>query len=128
MNDQNHAVAKFEPSKGTIPPKSKVRVKFELTMYIGGPIDELFICDVTDVEMPLGFVVKAEAFGLNVAYLTGEEQIMSQSIMNGFSEEKFDKTVYGSMNKLEMVNFSHCRINKPTTFKFMLKNLSGIRT
>ena len=73
VNDPNHAVAKFEPKKGTIPPKSKVKVKFELTMYIGGQIDELFMCDVEDMEMPLGFVVKADAYGLNVAYMTAEE-------------------------------------------------------
>ena len=49
-------------------------------------------------------------------------------MMKGFNESNLDKTVYGSMNKLEMINFGQCRINKPTTFKFMLKNLSGIRT
>lgn len=42
-------------------------------MYIGGQIDELFMCDVEDMEMPLGFIVKADAFGLNVAYMTSEE-------------------------------------------------------
>ncbi len=26
----------FEPSEGTIPPKSKVRIAFEMTTYIGG--------------------------------------------------------------------------------------------
>lgn len=36
VNDTTHAVAKFEPKKGTIPPKSKVKITFELTMYIGG--------------------------------------------------------------------------------------------
>jgi hypothetical protein len=36
INDQNHAIAKFEPKKGTIPPKSKVKINFELTMFIGG--------------------------------------------------------------------------------------------
>ena len=55
----------------------RAELLLEDAMFIGGPIDELFICDVNDVEMPLGFVVKAEAFGLNVAYMTSEEQIMS---------------------------------------------------
>lgn len=36
----------FEPSEGTIPPKSKVRIAFEMTTYIGGQIDELFLCDI----------------------------------------------------------------------------------
>ena len=41
---------------------------------MGGQIDELFMCDIQDLELPLGFEVKADAFGLNVAYLTSEEQ------------------------------------------------------
>ena len=102
VNDPTHAVAKFEPKKGTIPPKSKVRISFELTMYIGGQIDELFMCDVEDVEMPLGFIVKADAFGHNVAYMTSEEQVLTSTISN-FGETtnpEMEKSVYGSMNKL----------------------------
>ena len=48
-------------------------------MFIGGQIDELFMCNVEDMEMPLGFIVKADSFGLNVAYMTNEEQIMSST-------------------------------------------------
>jgi hypothetical protein len=44
-----------------------------MTVFYGGPIDELFLCDVEDLEMPLGFEVKADAFGLNVVYLTNED-------------------------------------------------------
>ena len=32
------------------------------------------MCDVEDLELPLGFEFKADAFGLNVAYLTSEDQ------------------------------------------------------
>jgi hypothetical protein len=31
------------------------------------------LCDVEDLELPLGFEMKADAFGLNVAYLTADE-------------------------------------------------------
>lgn len=57
-----------------IPPKKKQRIAFEVTIYKGGQIDELLICDIRDMELPLGFELKADAFGLNVAYLTSEEQ------------------------------------------------------
>lgn len=40
---------------------------------MGGAIDELLMCDVEDLELPLGFEIKAEAYGLNVAYLTQED-------------------------------------------------------
>jgi len=46
-----------------------------MTVFYGGPIDELFLCDVEDLELPIGFEVKADAFGLNVVYLTSEEQL-----------------------------------------------------
>lgn len=133
VNDPNHCVARFEPKKGTIPPKSKVKVAFELTMYVGGQIDELFMCDVEDMEMPLGFIVKADAFGLNVAYMTGEEQNLNSSItsfeqLSQSSSLDLDKSIYGSFNKLQMISFTNCRINKPMSFKFLLKNLSGIKT
>ena len=56
-----------------IPPKQSRKIAFEITVFKGGSIDELLICDVQDIELPLGCEVKADAFGLNVAYLTTEE-------------------------------------------------------
>lgn len=50
-----------------------------MTVFMGGPIDELFMCDIQDLELPLGFEVKADAFGLNVAYLTSEEQQLAST-------------------------------------------------
>ena len=47
-----------------------------MTTYIGGQIDELFVCDIQDLELPVGFEVKADAFGLNVVYLTADDQSM----------------------------------------------------
>ena len=82
QNDPQHSIVRFSPSKGTIPPKSKVRISFEMTVFTGGQIDELLICDVEDLELPLGFEVKADAFGLNVAYLTNEEQVLTSTASN----------------------------------------------
>jgi len=41
---------------------------------------------------------------------------------------EMEKSIYGSMNKLQIVNFTNCRINKPISTKFLIKNLSGIKT
>lgn len=78
-NIRNRITSAFEPNEGIIPPKSKARITFEMTVFYGGPIDELFLCDVEDLEMPLGFEVKADAFGLNVVYLTAEDQGLSNT-------------------------------------------------
>ncbi len=37
-------------------------------MYYGGIVDEVFICNVDDLEIPLGFEFSAESFGLNVSH------------------------------------------------------------
>ena len=87
LNDQTNAVARFEPKKGMIPPKQSRKIAFEITVFKGGSIDELLICDVQDIELPLGCEVKADAFGLNVAYLTTEEQKLA-STQSLYPEEK----------------------------------------
>ena len=94
---------------------------------MGGTIDELFMCDIQDLELPLGFEVKADAFGLNVAYMTSEDQTLAstQSISQG---EDPQAELYGNMNKLQIISFTNCQINKASSQKFILKNLSGIRT
>lgn len=129
INDPKNMIVNFEPSKGTIPPKSEVQISMEIIFYKGGQIDELIICNVDDLELPLGFEVKADAFGLNVAYLTDEEQA-SASVMEVRRDEidESHKNIYGSSNKLEMFNFTNVLINKTATNKFVLKNLSGINT
>jgi len=51
-----------------------------MTVYIGGNINELFICDIDDLEMPLGFELHADAFGLNVAYESTEDTVAPLSL------------------------------------------------
>jgi hypothetical protein len=47
--------------------------------------------------------------------------------MFGFNlMNKLQKEIEG--NQLKGLTFSNCKINKPTSQKFLLKNLSGIKT
>ena len=64
-----------------------------MTVYYGGEVNELFLCDIDDVEMPLGFEAKADAFGLNVTYLTTEEQAVENQ-----ANDKLDE--YGGLFSL----------------------------
>ena len=61
-------VARFEPKRGVIPPKSEIRIGFQTTLYYGGIIEELFICNIDDLDIPLGFELHADSFGLNVSH------------------------------------------------------------
>lgn len=109
-------------------------------------MNELFLCDVQDMEMPIGFEMLADIYGLNVSYETQEDQ----------SAGLFDKTSHGGTStvkgsqattskrvtmadgtasdmapqtsQLQRLNFPNCMINKASSQKFILKNLSGIKT
>ena len=80
--DSDRIIARFEPSRGTIPPKSEVQIYFSSTVYVGGLIDELFICEIADLEIPLGFEMKADAFGLSVSYETTEDSTAAMGLTN----------------------------------------------
>ena len=66
--DPERISARFEPRRGIIPPKSEVKIGFTTTVFYGGPIDEVLICNIDDLEVPLGFELVAESFGLNVSH------------------------------------------------------------
>lgn len=46
---------------------------FSSTVYFGGSVNELFICNIEDLEIPLGFELLADSFGLNVSYETTDD-------------------------------------------------------
>jgi len=51
--------------------------------------------------------------------------------MSNFADDKDSdnwKNTYGNMNKLDTFNFTNVKINKISSCKFILKNLSGINT
>lgn len=61
-------------------------------------MNELFICDVRDMELPIGFELLADIYGLNVAYETQEDQsasvagLMDKTSMTGSSALKQGST------------------------------------
>lgn len=69
-NDPERVIAAIEPTSGVIQPKSEIKLKMNITAFIGGNMNELFICDVRDMELPIGFELMADIYGLNVAYET----------------------------------------------------------
>jgi hypothetical protein len=71
--DPERIVARFEPKRGIILPKSEVKVYFTTTLYYGGVVEELFVCNVDDLEVPLGFELKADSFGLNVSHEVAQD-------------------------------------------------------
>ena len=100
-----------------------------VTVFTGGNLNELFLCDIQDMELPLGFEMLADAYGLNVSYETQEDQ--SAALNTSATSLKTKKSDNVSANPglaLKALNFPNCTINKTSSQKFILKNLSGIKT
>lgn len=51
--------AVFEPARGVVKAKSEQIVQITLTFYKGGKLEELFVCNVEDMDAPLGFLLKS---------------------------------------------------------------------
>lgn len=73
VNNPDRVVCQFEPASGIIQPRTEVKIKMTVTVFTGGNLNELFLCDINDMELPLGFEMLADAYGLNVSYETMED-------------------------------------------------------
>jgi len=91
--DPEKIVARFEPKRGVIPPRSEIRVYFQTTLYYGGVVEELFICNIDDLEIPLGFELKADSFGLNVSHEIAQDANITKShTLKGGNKESMNNT------------------------------------
>jgi len=105
------------------------------------------------LDFPLGFILKADVFGLRVAHILPDYMVEAQQAASTIStsankskllttstfiekpkveekqekEEQSDESVDPKVI-LKALKFPSCTINKPSSQKFILKNLSGIKT
>ena len=99
--ESDRMIARFEPQRGTLLPKTSVSIYMSMTVFFGGAINELFMCNVEDVELPLGFEVLANAFGLNVSYEISNDDAaaaLSLTTSSGFRGTK--TSILNSSNAL----------------------------
>ena len=66
-----------------IPPKSEIKINVQFLVYYGGKVDELLVCNIEDMEIPLGIEVNAESYGLNVVYETNEPADVTSKTFRG---------------------------------------------
>jgi len=83
VNDPESVVCSFEPNSGVIPPRQEIKVKMTVTVYKGGNLNELFMCDIRDMELPLGFEMLADSYGLNVSYETQDDSTVAMNTAAG---------------------------------------------
>eukprot|EP00831_Metopus_contortus_P004532 TRINITY_DN1167_c0_g3_i1.p1 TRINITY_DN1167_c0_g3~~TRINITY_DN1167_c0_g3_i1.p1 ORF type:complete len:607 (-),score=66.65 TRINITY_DN1167_c0_g3_i1:492-2312(-) len=143
----------FEPARGVIKARSEQLIIVNITLYRGGHIEELFVCNVEDMDAPLGFVLYTDVFGLSVSYelydetslLARTERESASTLLktakdlsallppsrydNGPTSRKQIKHVNIERKELTLheLDFPNCMINKIAVKKFVMKNNSGIR-
>lgn len=137
----------FDPDRGTIGAHSEFVVNIKLTAFIGGDLDEMFTCIIEDFDFPLGFICKANVYGLRVSHTLPDYVVEAQKAAVSMSEttktkllttkdlikEEEEERVVDEKDKeeeskLKALKFPSCSINKPSSQRFILKNLSGIKT
>ena len=134
----------FDPARGTIASHSEFVVNIKFTAYVGGELEELFTCDITDFDFPLGFILTANVYGLRVTHTLPDYVIEAQKAALAMNEtmnkskimtttklilEKEDNEEENEeKKKMRALKFPSCSINKPSSQSFILKNLSGIQT
>jgi len=109
-------------------------------------MEEVFTCDITDFDNTLGFVMRAEVYGLKVSHIlpdyvieaqkaalsmndTNKSKLMTSKTLKAAEEsQKVEETAKEQKNDLKSLKFPSCTINKPSSQRFILRNMSGIKT
>lgn len=109
-------------------------------------MEEVFTCDITDFDNTLGFVMRAEVYGLKVSHIlpdyvieaqkaalsmndTNKSKLMTSKMSKAAEEsQKAEETTKEQKNDLKSLKFPSCTINKPSSQRFILRNMSGIKT
>ena len=60
--------AEFEPNTGEIPPHGKVDINFKIVYFFLSNVDDMFICHIEELDIPLGVVVQGTVIGLDIGY------------------------------------------------------------
>ena len=152
MVDPTNLIVTFEPARGIIKARSKMNILINVNILRGGHIKELFVCDVSDMDYPLGFELISEVFGLSVEYFLYDQalarKIDTKSSLKDtksflqkllpeakYDKEKTFKAVDEFSEKKEIdkvkqnieLNLNNCVINKSYSSKFVIRNNSGIK-
>ena len=150
--------AEFEPNQGKIEPHSSIKIKYKVIYFFLAHIDDLFVCHIDEMDIPLGVVIQGDVIGLDIDYLFTPEsfeyldKLNSQVIdstkahkthrehnlaKTGLRNTKRAKTVLkvseSEINedakfRLSNISMRNLKVNTPAEIFFKIKNLSGIPT
>ena len=140
----------IDPMDGTIEPKSEIKVKVKFAIKLFGKFQFYFRCDFDNIDLPLGFELTGSVFGLDIIYenipaldelALSRKKNLKKMQKNLSATGKTIQNIHMSVNSssgaaestvigtaLDMIELNDLSINEPQTFKFKIKNSSGIST
>ena len=150
--------AEFEPNTGEIPPHGKIDINFKIVYFFLSTVDDMFVCHIEEMDIPLGVVVQGTVIGLDIGYEILPESFEEIQKLNNI-RMKENKNSYENAKehnlaktglrqniknkdiknvelekataeklKLKEINLKNLRVNTPFELFIKLKNLSGIPT
>lgn len=133
--------AEFEPNTGEVPPHGKIDINFKIVYFFLSSVDDLFICHIDELDIPLGVVVEGTVIGLDIGYEVLPESYEAIQNLNSSSIQlKKNKNTYenakehnlaktGLRQNIKNTEIRNVELEKATAEKLKLKqiNLRNLR-
>jgi len=133
--------AEFEPNTGEVPPHGKIDINFKIVYFFLSSVDDLFICHIDELDIPLGVNVQGTVIGLDIGYEVLPESYEAIQNLNSSSIQlKKNKNTYenakehnlakiGLRQNIKNTEIRNVELEKATAEKLKLKqiNLRNLR-
>jgi len=133
--------AEFEPNTGEVPPHGKIEINFKIVYFFLSSVDNMFICHIDELDIPLGVVVQGTVIGLDIGYEVLPESYEAIQNLNSSSIQlKKNKNTYenakehnlaktGLRQNIKNTEIRNVELEKATAEKLKLKqiNLRNLR-
>ena len=133
--------AEFEPNTGEIPPHEKIDIKFKIVYFYLAAVDDMFICHIDELDIPLGVIVQGTVTGLDIGYEILPESYESIKKLNSSSSElkkvknsnenakEHNLAKTGLRQNIKDTEIRNVELEKATAEKLKLKeiNLNNLR-
>ena len=139
--ENDKLTADFEPNTGVVPPHGKIDINFKIVYFFLSSVDDMFICHIDELDIPLGVVVQGTVIGLDIGYEVLPESYESIQNLNSSSIQlKKNKNTYenakehnlaktGLRQNIKNTEIRNVELEKATAEKLKLKqiNLRNLR-
>ena len=129
----------INPRAGTIPPHSSLTCSFAVTPYVGGLLEQPWLCNIEGMDGEIGMFTTANVKGLEIVYVMFDESVqvnskhgnLPPSLYNASERQSFISSMTLTIpteQQLKLIDFGTANIQEPKSIKFLIKNNSGLST